>query len=202
MDVRELEIGLRGKLGDKINFAGIYTSDNIPHVTHLSKPIIFIVNTLKSTSDINAVGHWVAFYVMGSPVQTIVFFDSYGFHPKMYGKEFANVIERYHKLPFFKTLSYFSMRLQPDLSMKCGLYVLFFIHYCSHKGLQKFLNIYQSTFSSKNLQNNDLFVTKYYFKHLNKNSCRHWKRGSNRAITFKECREIGELYIKIKLIMS
>ena len=193
MDVAELENGLKGRMGGKIDFMGVYTSDNIPYVTHLSKPGIFIVNTLKSTSDINTVGHWVAFYVKGNPVHTLIFFDSYGFHPKMYGREFRHFIDRHSKSTFLKNMSYFSTQLQPATSMKCGLYVLFFVHYCSHHGLSKFVNVYQSTFSKKNLQKNDSFVTRYYFRHMNKKLCRRWKTGTNRAITFKECFSIGEL---------
>ena len=108
-------------------------------------------------------------------------------------ENFAILLTDIVNYPFLK-MSYFSTQLQPAASMKCGLYVLFFVHYSSHHGLPKFVNIYQSVFSKKNLQKNDSFVTSYYFSHMNKKkSCRRWKTGSNRAITFKECSSIGEL---------
>ena len=74
--------------------------------------------------------------------------------------------------------------------MKCGLYVCMFIHYISKYGLTKFTKEIYTQLKSKSMKNlpyNDRFVTRYYFKYLAKSPCTHWKIGSKRAITYKEC---------------
>ena len=49
------------------------------------KPIILIANTLNSSTDINIVGHWIAFYFEFHPKKKrIIFFDRYGLSPYVY----------------------------------------------------------------------------------------------------------------------
>ena len=81
MDVRELEKALEHKLGPYIRFIGVYASDRIPFIHYSAKPVLLIANTLKSGTDINTIGHWVAFYFEFQPQKRVVFFDSYGIPP-------------------------------------------------------------------------------------------------------------------------
>ena len=67
MEVRELESSLKHKLGSRIKFIGVYTSDSLLFISYNTKPIILIANTLKSTTNINTVGHWVAIYFEFQP---------------------------------------------------------------------------------------------------------------------------------------
>ena len=67
MEVRELESALKHILGSRIKFMGVYTSDRLPFISFNTKPIIFIANTLKSTANINTVGHWVGIYFEFQP---------------------------------------------------------------------------------------------------------------------------------------
>ena len=79
--------------------------------------------------------------------------------------------------------------------MKCGLYVLLFIHSISHLGLKDFTKFLYNrfTFKKRELTYNDKYVTRCYFKYLSKSNCSQWKTGDKRAITYKECiSNIGE----------
>lgn len=194
MDTREIESALRGKIGGLINYKGIYTSDKLPYIHYSSKPIIFIANTLESTADISITGHWLAFYIEFYPKKRIIFFDSFGLNPRIYSSYFSEYFdEKYSSFPIYD----FAVQLQPDNSQKCGLYVIHFIHYVSYNGIDKFISYMPTIFSSKKLENNDQYVTKYYFKHLSKvKNCSYWKTGNKRAITFKECKRIfGKFYL-------
>ena len=62
MNVRELELALKNKIDPHIKFIGIYTSDNLPVISYNTKPIVLIANTLKYSTNIDTVGHWVGFY--------------------------------------------------------------------------------------------------------------------------------------------
>ena len=186
MDVRELERALKFRIGPYIKFAGIHTSDQLPFIQHNIKPVLFIANTLKSNANINTVGHWVVFYLEFDPVIKIIFFDSYGFSPYFYRDSgFSEFLSRYRNVPTY----HFKKQLQPNLSVKCGLYVLLFIHFISHFGLNMFTRFLYSRFHfmKRYLSYNDKYVTEYFFKYLSKSPCSHWKSGNKRAITYKEC---------------
>ena len=121
MDVRELEESLINKLGNKVEYMGILNSDDvsgikIPSVRY--NPLIFIANTLSSKTDSNVMGHWVVFYIEKSPISNIIFFDSYGMSPELYCVEFDNFMKNNSKF----TLYSFSSQIQPNNSLKCGLY--------------------------------------------------------------------------------
>ena len=92
MDTRELEAGLKGNIGKRIHFRGVYSSDALPPVKYALKPTIFIANTLASNANLNTVGHWVCFYVEYTPVRRIFFYDSYGLLPSFYTNEFLEYI--------------------------------------------------------------------------------------------------------------
>ena len=187
MDTRELETALRGSLGGLVRYWGVFSSDDVG-VMKLpltrERGIIFIVNTLESTSDINNVGHWVCFHVSQSPKRQVVFFDSYGIDPEVYGRHFSS----FFKINSSFTLYTFKRQIQPDLSYKCGLYVLFFIHSISHHGIKHTLARMKSTFSSVDLHRNDRWVVRYYFTNLRRRgTCGEWRSGVKRAITYSEC---------------
>ena len=187
MDTRELERSLRGRIGGLIHFWGIYTSDNMPVVQYNSKPIIFIANTLHSNTEVTAVGHWVCFYIEFLPVKRVIFYDSYGLLPSFYSSEFSDYINKKYK--DFNTY-HFGVQLQPDTSQKCGLYSLNFIHYVSHYGINNFISLFKNVFNPRRLNQNDSYITRYYFKHLSKfKSCSYWKSGKKRAISYAECKK-------------
>ena len=192
MDVRELEKALEHKLGPYVRFIGVYASDRIPFIHYSAKPVLLIANTLKSGTDINTIGHWVAFYFEFQPQKRVIFFDSYGIPPQFYiNSGFSNFLKKYNNTPIY----HYGKQLQPDNSMKCGLYVLLFIHSISHLGLKDFTKFLYNrfTFKKRELTYNDKYVTRYYFKYLSKSNCSQWKTGDKRAITYKECiSNIGE----------
>ena len=188
MDTREIENSLRGRLGPYIHYRGVYTSDNLPVIEYNVKPIILIANTLNSRADISTVGHWVAFYISFYPRKYLLFFDSYGFKPRFYSRDFSQWIEVYSRKNF--QIQEFGRQIQPDTSQKCGLYVIHFIHYISHFGLEKYKFFFRHTFSTKKLPPNDKVVTSYFFNRIvKKNLCSQWKKntGDKHAITYKEC---------------
>ena len=186
MDVRELESSLRFRIGSKVDYLGIFTSDKLPYIKKSNIPVMFIANTLESSSDVNIVGHWVCFYIEFSPNRRIIFYDSYGFPPHIYCDGFTEFINIYQEHSVYD----YGIQVQPDTSVKCGLYVLFFIHFVSFYGMDKFTWVFKHTFSKKDLQSNDKYVTRYYLKYLSK-SCRRWRYGSKRAITYQECKHLN-----------
>ena len=188
MDSREIEISLRGRIGSIVHFWGVYTSDKLPYVQYNSKPIIFIANTLHSNTPVTTVGHWVCFYIEFHPLKQLIFYDSYGLLPDFYSADFSFYINKKYK--DFKAY-HFGVQLQPDMSQKCGLYTLNFIHYVSHYGINQFINLFKKVFKPRKLNQNDGYVTRYYFKYLSKfKSCSYWKRGKKRAVSYAECKKI------------
>lgn len=196
MDTIELQKSLSGILGDRIRFKGIVPSDFLPkNLKDVRRdiPLVYIVNTLTSKADVNQMGHWVVFYVEKSPIKRIVFFDSYGLDPSLYSKNFVKFIES-HKKTF--TFYNWSRQIQPINSVKCGLYVVYFVHTVSHNGIESTLKKMLKIFKIRNKKGNDRFVTSYFFDHLNrmsdKNDCNYWrtyKTNEKRGITFKECKK-------------
>ena len=121
MDVSELESSLKGKLGPHIKYIDIFMSDQILSVSHNTKPVVLIANTLKTKTNINIVGHWVVLYFEFYPIKRIIFFDSYGLSPYFYiGSGISQVLKKNIKIRQFII---FGKQFQPDHSMKCGLYV-------------------------------------------------------------------------------
>ena len=187
MDTRELQSALRGRLGPYVEYKGVYTSDQLPVYLNNSCPIAFISNTLESKADISTVGHWVAFYIEFAPIKKVLFFDSYGLLPDVYSSYYSDFI---HKSYSSFSIQDFGVQLQPNSSHKCGMYVLHFIHFLSHHGVDKYISFFHSQFNPKNLTLNDSIVTRYYFNYLNRSkSCVYWKHGSKRAITYAECKK-------------
>ena len=102
----------------------MFISDRIPFIHYSAKPVLLIANTLKSGTDINTIGHWIAFYFEFQPQKRVIFFDSYGIPPQFYiNSGFSNFLKKYNNTPIY----HYGKQLQPDNSMKCGLYVLLFM---------------------------------------------------------------------------
>ena len=143
MEVRELEKALKYKLGPYVKFIGIFASDRIPFISYSTKPVLLMANTLKSSADINTIGHWVAFYFEFQPKKRLIFFDSYVLSPHFYiNSGFSDFLKKYRNTPIHN----FGEQLQPDNSIKCGFYVILFIHYISHFGLKQFTSFLYSRF--------------------------------------------------------
>ena len=188
MDTTEIEVALKGRLGPFSEFKGVYSSDTLPLFKFSSKPFIIITNTLSSKSDVNLVGHWVAFYISFQPKKQIVFFDSYGLSPLFYSRYFSTWLNYYTNF----SLKEFGCQIQPDTSQKCGLYVILFTHFISHYGMSRFCSFYRTCFNFQKLKQNDVLVTSYFFKKIIKRnlSCSPWKmkqRKDRHALTYKEC---------------
>ena len=146
MNVRELESALKHKLGSRIKFIGVYISDQLPVISYNTKPIVLIANTLKSTANINTVGHWVGIYFEFQPKKRLIFFDSYGLSPDFYvNSGFSKFLRKYRGTPIY----HFGTQFQLDNSMKCGLYISLFVHYISLYGLNKFASFLYSRFHFK-----------------------------------------------------
>ena len=182
MDTKEINTALRRTLGDKIMYLGIYCSDNLPKIPkYREKPMALIANTLKTTDDESVMGHWVAFLI--DTCRRVIYFDSYGLNPNYYNNGFSYFLDKLQLTCFT-----FGEQYQPVKSIKCGLYVMLFIHYISHYGLQSTLVYLRNILSVKYKRRNDVVVTKYYFKYINKKKgCGYWKILTDNAITYKEC---------------
>ena len=187
MDSREIENSLRGRLGPNIHYKGIFTSDMLPIIRYNTKPVIIIANTLNSRADVSTLGHWVAFYISFNPKPYLLFFDSYGFNPHFYSSDFSRWLEFYSN---FQTQE-FGQQIQPDTSIKCGLYVIHFTHYISYFGVEKYKFFFSHKFSNRKLVQNDRVVCTYFFTRvMKKNTCSQWKSRKRRnmnAITYKDC---------------
>ena len=190
MDVREIETSLRGRIGTKVVYLGVFTSDKLPYNKISNKPTVFIANTLKSSANIHTVGHWVCFYMEFHPFQRLIFFDSFGFPPRMYCEGFRKFLSYHNAFSIYD----YGRQLQPTTSVKCGLYAVFFIHFISHYGIDRFSWTLKHIFSKKDLQSNDRYTSLYYFKYLSRPvGCKKWKHGSKRAITYQECRRLNRM---------
>ena len=186
MDSHELDSYIRKTLSDKVQYMGIFTSDDVGIMkifSNRSKPIIFVANTLKKSDDSSIMGHWVCFYIEKSPLNKIIFFDSYGLNPVFYCKGFELFISKNRRFSIYNI----GMHMQGLDSYKCGLYVIFFIHYTSLYSIGETLVKIKNTFSANTTSINDRYITRYFFKFISRKSCTRWKAGGERAVTYREC---------------
>jgi len=189
MDTLEINQYLKSKIGFRVEYLGIFTSDRLERLklkTYREKASVLIANTLKESDDSQLMGHWVSFYVEKSPYDRIIFFDSFGISIELYGNGFQNFIENNEKF----TLYQFNIQYQLSDSYKCGLYAIFFVHYASLFGIREVIIQLRNNFSKYNRSSNDKYVTRYFLRYIGDKSCRKWIDGEQRAITFKECRKI------------
>ena len=128
MNTNDVMYALRNKLGDKIYFAGVLSSDEVQSFkipTLRLKPLIFIANILRKYD--RKLGHWVTFLISKSPDNQIFFYDSYGLKPEWYSKDFASFINKNTRYDLYTH----NRRLQSPTSLVCGLYCCHFVYLCS-----------------------------------------------------------------------
>ena len=186
MDGSELDSYIEKTLGDRVRYIGVFTSDEVGMMriySNRSTPIVFIANTLKKSDDSNIMGHWVCFYIEKSPVNKVIYFDSYGLNPMLHCEGFELFILQNTQF----TINNICMQMQPLDSYKCGLYVIFFIHYTSLYGIGETLLKIEHTFSPNNQSDNDRYVTRYFLTFISRKSCAPWRTSGRRAITYREC---------------
>merc|ERR1712131_193666 len=108
----------------------------------------FIVNTDK---DGMSGAHWICFRISKQKVEM---FDSLGLiYENKLPIEILAFIQRFSVSREIK----FNKRIQPDLSVLCGFYCIFFIflrRFCSFSRIQKFFDV--------DLNKNDEIVTKFF----------------------------------------
>ena len=109
----------------------------------------FIVNT--STKP-NEMGHWLLFFNDGNSLN---FFDSFGFHPKMYGGPIAKYFMGHRKAKIVTEHS-----LQNPASFVCGAYCIYFAYFMC-KNLRHCDII--SKFDVNNTRKNDKIVEAFVF---------------------------------------
>jgi len=123
----------------KVNYLGIFAQDEIPtNLKTITYPACFLANTDPSTKPGS---HWVAFF-LSSPSK-IDFFDSYGFHPRVYG--FSLPVTNYNHTQY-----------QTFNSKVCGQFSIFYLYSRIHCRCS--LDV---QFSKTNLGWNDSKVAKW-----------------------------------------
>ena len=186
MDSHELDSYINKTLGNRVQYIGIFTSDDVEKMRiHNDRdiPIVFIANTLRKSEDSSIMGHWVCFYIEKSPVNKVIYFDSYGLDPRFYCKGFELFILEHTQFTIYNI----GMQMQPLDSYKCGLYVIFFIHYTSLYSIRETLMKIEHTFSPNTQSDNDRYVTRYFFKFISRKPCVPWRSNGKTAVTYREC---------------
>ena len=130
------------------SFIGCFASDQLVNLSLSYFPCTFIVNTDK---DGMSGAHWICFRISKRKVEM---FDSLGLiYENKLPIEILAFIQRFSVSREIK----FNKRFQPDLSVLCGFYCIFFIflrQFCSFSRIQKFFDV--------DLNKNDEIVTKFF----------------------------------------
>ena len=130
------------------SFIGCYASDQLESLSLSFFPCTFIVNTDKNGMSGT---HWICFHISKRRVEM---FDSLGLiYEKKLPIEIIVFLQRFGVSRDIK----FNKRLQPDLSVLCGFYCIFFIflrQFCSFGQIQKYFD--------DNLNKNDKTITKFF----------------------------------------
>ena len=130
------------------SFLGCYASDQLENLSLSFFPCTFIVNTDKNGMSGT---HWICFRISKRRVEM---FDSLGLiYEKKLPIEIIVFLQRFGVSRNIK----FNKRLQPDLSVLCGFYCIFFIflrQFCSFGQIQKYFD--------DNLNKNDKTITKFF----------------------------------------
>lgn len=135
-------------------FSGVYTNSYIPSSFQEQCNGFIIVNTLNAVeSNVEAIGHWVAIIMRDG---VMLFFDSYGLHPSLYGNE----IHRVYTSHSGNKMVVFHEALQASDSYTCGGYVIYFCHMIS---LNKSLYELRGKFT-KDKNSNDKFVRRFIMR--------------------------------------
>ena len=122
MDTRDLLKCLnKQNLGNRIVFLGVFCSDQLVHIrNNKKKPFMLISNTLKSHDPPSRMGHWIVIYADSTKV---LFLDSFGAPPSIYGEEFVTFMTRINKVN--NVVYAFTEGFQSSISLTCGLFSIF-----------------------------------------------------------------------------
>ena len=184
MNANDLMLALRGKIGNKIDFTGVISSDQIKNIQIplvREKPISFISNILRGEDK--RLGHWIVFLISESPRKYIYFFDSYGLKPDLYSLDFRMFLSNNSDFEVYT----FNKKLQSSTSLVCGLYCSYFIYHISRYALNKVISIINQTFHANQSSQNDKRVYEFYVDKLNSRPCQYWKNREDAIITYEQC---------------
>ena len=130
------------------SFLGCFACDQLENLSLSFFPCTFIVNTDKNGMS---GAHWICFRISKRKVEI---FDSLGLiYKNKLPLEILIFIQRFSISRDIK----FNKRLQPDSSVLCGFYCIFFLflrQFCSFSQIQKFFD--------DDLNKNDHILTKFF----------------------------------------
>ena len=168
MNRSDINLALRGKLGDKAEYLGCFAADEISDLdlsaTNGKKILVFIVNILP-TYKAKLMGHWISFAIFNT--NKVYCFDSLGLNPDEYNNHIRLFLSKYKEQVFSNA----TIRMQGYESFLCGFFALTFTHLISRFGLPKTLKYLSNNLSSTNFHFNDFFVFSYCLKYLRLKSC-------------------------------
>ena len=117
------------------SFIGCFAADQLETLSISSYPIFLIVNTDKSDSHGK---HWLVLYITENEIEL---FDSLGLiRRNLMPKEILHFIHRFSVSRKFLCNS----RLQPDYSVLCGFYCIFFIMIRQATNFKSILSIFST----------------------------------------------------------
>ena len=125
-------------------YKGIFARNELCFI-HIEKPALYIVNTAHA---FESYGHWLVIFI--SDNDQVEIFDSFA---KELNSRHANILNFVMSLN--KSYTFSNKIIQSPLSLKCGLFCLYFAYFRSRNiSFDEILNI----FSSVDLISNDRIV--------------------------------------------
>ena len=100
-------------------FLNVYALDQLPQKNITKDPWLLVCNCCPAHLPGR---HWIAMFKQSS---TIEFFDSFGFHPNLYG------LQSFLDAQDTNTILYNNVKLQSILTDVCGHYCLYFAYFRS-----------------------------------------------------------------------
>ena len=145
-------------------FEGVYACDNLPQNVDKTRESAYVINSSPS----NSIGeHWLLAYVNPCSRKTI-WFDSYAKPLDFYNRKISQWVKAIG-YPIESSVK----RIQADLSIYCGLYVLYVYYFLVRH--VKLKNIVQKF--SKRLLFNDKIVSGFMLKHFSFNAQKRLMHG-------------------------
>lgn len=137
-------------------YNGCFTENFLPNCHSRG---IYVINT---ESKPRKLGHWVLFVC---EPHSVIFFDSFGFHPEFYSHNIANFFNKFNTKHILNTNA-----LQMTTSLLCGAYVIYIAIQLRYKPYNSILKVFKVNKPSYN----DRLVKTFLYKLLgNKSSCVH-----------------------------
>lgn len=183
MNTSDLFFTLENKIGPRLLFLGVKTSDEVRHFSIpriREKPILFIANILRLGD--NRLGHWLCILISDNRSKDIYFLDSYAINPTLYGRDFSYFINRYSDF----NIQMNTKRLQASDSIVCGLYCCYFIYILSRENIYELARLIRYKFSSLNYKENDKQIFRFYIRNLNTMECNYWRERGGIS-SYKNC---------------